>query len=219
MPNFFPLIGTVTLLYPIGAETVQWADQSPTFLFSGVRGPAAGAAGLGVTGKGMQDGTLDRIRPLIVSVVEFSGMELVQVEMRREGIGLVLRLYIDKEGGVTLDDCVRVSRQVSAQLDAEDPISGRYTLEISSPGLDRPLASERDFQRFAGQRVKVSTIAPLAGRRNFAGRLVGLVDSVVRLLLEDGHEVDIPKDLIAKARIVADFEVAGARVGARGRHE
>lgn len=166
----------------------------------------------------MQEGTLERVRQLAGSVVEFSGMELVHLEMRREGNGLVLRLYIDKEGGVTLDDCARVSRQVSAQLDAEDPITERYTLEVSSPGLDRPLTAERDFQRFAGRQVRLSTIAPLTGRRNFAGRLVGLVDSVVRLVLEDGQEVDIPRDQIAKARIVADFEGTGARITPRGRH-
>lgn len=166
----------------------------------------------------MLEGTLDRVRPLVGGVVEFVGMELVNLEMRHEAGGLVLRLYIDKEGGVTLDDCARVSRLVSAQLDADDPIPGRYTLEVSSPGLDRPLTSERDFQRFAGQVVRLSTIAPLDGRRNFSGRLIGIVGSSVRLRLEDDREVDIPKDQIAKARIVADLDKSGSRTAARGRH-
>ena len=166
----------------------------------------------------MLEGNLDRIRPLVAKVVEFAGMELVHLEMRHEAGGLILRIYIDKEGGVTLDDCARVSRQVSAQLDADDPVPGRYTLEVSSPGIDRVLSTERDFQRFAGRQVRLSTIAPLGGRRNFAGRLVGFVDSAVRLELPDGQAVDIPKDQIAKARIVADFQKVGARIAARGRH-
>jgi ribosome maturation factor RimP len=166
----------------------------------------------------MLEGALDRIRPLVGGVVEFAGMELVQLEMRHEAGGLVLRLYIDKDGGVTLDDCARISRLVSTQLDVDDPIPGRYTLEVSSPGLDRPLTSERDFQRFAGKDITVSTIAPMDGRRNFRGRLIGLVGSSVRLLLEDDREIDIPQDQIAKARIVASFDSSGSRLAARGRH-
>ena len=177
-----------------------------------------GAAGSRRRAKTMQDDTLERIRHLVGGVVEFAGMELVNLEMRHEAGGLILRLFIDKEGGVTLDDCAQVSRQVSAQMDADDPIPGRYTLEVSSPGLDRPLVSDRDFQRFAGQRVRLSTVAPLQGRRNFAGRLVGLVGPAVRLVLEDGQEVDIPRDLIAKARIVADFEKFGTPLATKGRH-
>jgi ribosome maturation factor RimP len=107
---------------------------------------------------------------------------------------------------------------VSAQLDSEDPIPGRYTLEVSSPGLDRPLTSEKDFARFAGRQVKVTTVVPLEGRRNFAGRLVGLADAIVRVVLEDGQEVGIPKDQIAKARLVADHEQVGTHLAARGRH-
>jgi len=166
----------------------------------------------------MLDTTLERIRPVVRGVVEFAGMELVHLEMRREAGGLVLRLYIDKEGGVTLDDCARVSRQVSAQLDSEDPIPGRYTLEVSSPGLDRALTSDQDFVRFAGRQVRLTTIVPLEGRRNFAGRLVGLHEATVRLVLEDGQEVGIPKDHIAKARLVADHEQVGTHLAARGRH-
>jgi ribosome maturation factor RimP len=166
----------------------------------------------------MVDATLERIQPIVRGVIEFAGMELVHLEMRHEAGGQVLRLYIDKEGGVTLDDCARVSRQVSAQLDSEDPIPGRYTLEVSSPGLDRPLTSEKDFARFAGRQVKVTTVVPLEGRRNFAGRLVGLADAIVRVVLEDGQEVGIPKDQIAKARLVADHEQVGTHLAARGRH-
>jgi ribosome maturation factor RimP len=165
----------------------------------------------------MQGDILARIEPAVNGIVESSGMELVHAEIRREGGRLVLRLYIDKEGGVTLDDCARVSRLVSAQMDAEDPIPDRYTLEVSSPGLDRPLNRDRDFARFAGHQVRVSTAAPLEGQRNFAGRLQGLAEGIVRLVLEGGREVAIPRDLITKARL-ADDDVFGTTTGARGRH-
>jgi ribosome maturation factor RimP len=144
---------------------------------------------------------LDRVRTMAREILEFAGMELVHLEMKREPGGLLLRLYIDRDGGVTLDDCARVSRQLSVQLDVEDPIEGRYTLEVSSPGLDRPLLSDRDFARFAGRQIRLSTLVPLEGRRNFQGRLDGLVDGSVRMTLEGGHRVDIPRDQVAKARL------------------
>jgi len=166
----------------------------------------------------MQEAVLDRIRSLVDDVVQFAGMELVHMEMRREGGGLTLRIYIDKQGGVSLDDCARISRQVSLQLDAEDPIRPRYTLEVSSPGLDRPLHSDHDFQRFAGRKIRLSTIALLSGRRNFAGRLVGLVDGAIRMVLEDGEEVAIAKELVARAHLEPDYDGIGEHAAARGRH-
>jgi ribosome maturation factor RimP len=166
----------------------------------------------------MQDDILARIEPVVSRIVEFAGLELVHLELRREGAGLVLRLYIDREGGVGLDDCARISRQVSAQLDVDDPIQGRYMLEVSSPGTDRPLSRDRDFERFAGRRVRVTTHAPIDGQRNFIGRLEGLVENAVRLALEDGRQVAIPRDGIAKARLHDEPVAAGAKRGTRGRH-
>jgi ribosome maturation factor RimP len=145
--------------------------------------------------------TMEKVRTLAQEILGFLGMELVHLEMKREPGGLLLRLYIDKEGGVTLDDCAHVSRQLSAQLDIEDPIEGRYTLEVSSPGLDRPLVSEGDFTRFTGRRIRLSTRLPLEGRRNFLGRLDGLVEGSIRMTLEEGHQVSIPRDQVAKARL------------------
>jgi ribosome maturation factor RimP len=144
---------------------------------------------------------LDRVRKVAQDIVDFANMELVHLEMKREPGGLLLRVYIDKEGGVTLDDCARISRQLSVQLDVEDPIEERYTLEVSSPGLDRPLFSDRDFTRFAGRKIRLSTHLPLEGRRNFQGRLDGIVEGSVRLTLEDGRQVSIPRDQVAKARL------------------
>ncbi len=149
----------------------------------------------------MEAQVLERVREMARGILEFAGMELVHLEMKREPGGWFLRLFIDKEGGVTVDDCSRVSRQLSVQLDLEDPIPQRYTLEVSSPGLDRPLYSDRDYARFAGRRIRLSTFAPVEGRRHFVGRLVGLAEGVVRLALEDEREIAIPRDKVAKARL------------------
>jgi ribosome maturation factor RimP len=167
---------------------------------------------------GMQDDILARIEPVVTGIVEYAGLELVHIELRREGAGLILRLYIDKEGGVGLEDCARVSRQVSAQMDVDDPIHGHYTLEVSSPGPDRLLSRDRDFERFTGHRVRVTTHAPIDGQRNFIGRLEPPGSGTVQLALEDGRSVTIPRDQIAKARLHEEPEFIGAKRGARGRH-
>jgi ribosome maturation factor RimP len=163
----------------------------------------------------MPDELHARIEAMVGEVVGFAGMELVHLEFRREGAGLVLRIYIDKEGGVTLDDCARVSRLVSSQLDADDPIPNRYTLEVSSPGLDRPLVRDQDYSRFAGRLIRLTTAAPLQGQRRFSGRLIGLAEGSVRLALEDGREMAIPREQVAMARLADDvFEKSP---GTRGR--
>jgi ribosome maturation factor RimP len=164
----------------------------------------------------MQGDALERIREMARGILEFEGMEYVHLEMKQMGGGAVLRLFIDREGGVTLDDCTRISRRLSAQLDIDDPIAHRYTLEVSSPGLDRPLFSDRDYQRFAGQQVRVRTVSPHDGRRQFVGRLVGLIDGVVRLVADGDEEIALPKEQIAEARIVPDFGRSKGRRGGRG---
>ncbi|MFQ5878267.1 MAG: ribosome maturation factor RimP [Acidobacteriota bacterium] len=162
---------------------------------------------------------LDKIRETARGLVEFAGMEMVHLEMKRGPGGWVLRLFIDKEGGVTLDDCSRISRRLSAQLDVDDPIPHRYTLEVSSPGLERPLFSDRDFERFAGRMLRLSTREPLAGgRRNFRGRLLGLRDGVVHLALEGGEEIAVPREQVASARLELDETRLRASTGTRGRH-
>ena len=149
---------------------------------------------------------LDSVRRVARPILDYAGMELVHLELKREPGGLLLRLYIDKEGGITLDDCARISRQLSVQLDVDDPIENRYTLEVSSPGLDRPLFTDRDFTRFAGRQIRLSTLVPLDGRRHFQGRLDGIADGAVRLTLEGGREVAIPRDQVARARLEVEIE-------------
>lgn len=132
------------------------------------------------------------------------GLEIVDVEFQREAGGRVLRVFIDKPGGVTLDDCEALSQRLSQRLDEVDPIQESYSLEVSSPGIERPLKKPQDYARFAGRLVHVRTYGPVDGRRNFRGELLGLEDDVVVIRLEQG-EVRIPLQQVAKARLVAQF--------------
>jgi ribosome maturation factor RimP len=138
------------------------------------------------------------------------GMELVDLEYMRVGRDMVLRLFIDKEGGVTLDDCAGVSRELSEVLDVEDIIPDHYTLEVSSPGLDRPLKKVADYEKYKGRLVKIRTFEPLpddAGnkRKTFLGELKGLENGIVLLKLKEGQGAAVPFEKIAKANL--DFEI------------
>lgn len=144
---------------------------------------------------------VERVRLLAQPILAGRGLDLVDVQFRREAHGWVLRLYMDRPGGVTLDDCQRVSEELGDHLDVEDVIDHPYHLEVSSPGLDRPLTRDADFVGFAGRAVRVRTRDPLEGRRNFRGRLAGLVEGAVLLDLADGRQVRIPRGLIEKARL------------------
>lgn len=131
------------------------------------------------------------------------GYELVGIEYQGGGRGGLLRLYIDSEQGITVDDCERVSRQVSGILDVEDPIPGQYRLEVSSPGLDRPLFRLEHYARFVGERVKLRLREPRAGRRKFAGVIERVEGGAVVIRREDdpGELVLEPAD-IEKANLV-----------------
>jgi ribosome maturation factor RimP len=143
----------------------------------------------------------DMLEPGIRSL----GYELVGVEYQSGGRGGgLLRVYIDSEDGITADDCQKVSYQVSGVLDVEDPIPGHYTLEISSPGLDRLLFRPEDFERFAGQLVKLRAASPVNGRRNFKGRLVGMRDGQV-VIEQDGEEVSLAYEQVDQARLVPEY--------------
>jgi ribosome maturation factor RimP len=146
-----------------------------------------------------------RVRTLAEPILTDLGLELVDAEFRRETHGWVLRLYMDKPGGVTLDDCQRVSEELGDHLDVEDFIGYPYHLEVSSPGIDRPLTRDQDFVRFVGQEARVSTREDLQGRHNFRGRLAGLLDGAVLLDLPDGQRVSIPRELILRARLQPDL--------------
>lgn len=142
---------------------------------------------------------------LFEPVVTGMGFELVEIEYQPHPKNGVLRLYIDKESGILIEDCSDVSQQISALIDVEDPISGHFNLEVSSPGLDRPIRKIEDFQRFSGEVVKIKTGMAFEGQRNFKGRLQGVNDNQVVIECED-KEVQLPVTAIAKARLVPDFD-------------
>ena len=153
---------------------------------------------------------LDKIRNVIGRVVQGMDYELVDVEWTNQS-GWILRVYIDGPGGVTLDDCTRVSHQLSTTLDVEDLIEARYSLEVSSPGLDRPLRKESDFRRFVGQKAKIRTRHPVGeNRRNFSGTLIAVENGRVRIDVGD-QVCDVPVDDVEKANLVYDFNTEQGR--------
>src|SRR5690554_3960825 len=114
------------------------------------------------------------LKQVIEPLLQDEGMSLVELQWGRRGKGWVLTLFIDKEGGVTLDDCAHISHQVGERLEADSLIDHAYTLEVSSPGLDRPLRTLADYERFQGRLVKIVTLVPVQGRSTIIGRLQGL---------------------------------------------
>ena len=151
----------------------------------------------------MQSALKERLINLLESPVTAMGYELVDVDARVGGNGL-LRLYIDQEAGVDLEDCELVSRQIGALLDVEEAMPGSYTLEVSSPGLDRPLRTAEHFVRFMDQEAKIRLAIPVDGRRNFRGHLRGVEDDSV-LIDVDGVRWQLPLTDIAAAHLVPEF--------------
>jgi ribosome maturation factor RimP len=142
---------------------------------------------------------------MLAAVVETMGYELAGVEFHPRRGNALLRIYIDSENGISLDDCQRVSHQVSGVLEVEDPITGRYTLEVSSPGLDRPLFEAAHFDRFAGSEVSIQLRDLLDGRRKLLGRLLGMRDGDVVIVDSEGREWRAPLERIEKARLVPEL--------------
>jgi len=138
---------------------------------------------------------------LLEPSIERLGYELTDIELKLGGRSGLLRIYIDKDDGVDIDDCEVVSHQVSAILDVEDPIPGNYTLEVSSPGLDRTLTKPAHFRRFMGEDIKVKLRFPLDGRRNFCGALKSADDDVIEVEV-DGESYRLPISTIESARLV-----------------
>ncbi len=151
-----------------------------------------------------------KVEELIQPLLGAFGVELVDLEYKREGRQMVLRLYLDKPGGITLDDCAEVSREFSTILDVEDCIPGEYTLEVSSPGLNRPLKKHSDYEKAVGRLVKVKTFAQVADekgnlRKTFLGTLQGIEGDAVVILLTEGQRAVIPLTQVAKAHLEFEF--------------
>jgi ribosome maturation factor RimP len=169
------------------------------------------------------EGVTEMVRSVATGPVRAEGVELVDLEFRREPAGWVLRLFIDKTGGVGVEDCQRVSELVGTLLEVEDPIPHAYTLEVSSPGLTRPLRGPQDWAGVVGALVKVVTHEPVEQRQSFLGRVLAAAPDAVRLDVE-GSEIEVPHALIARARLEVDWppaRPAGRRGGKakRGREE
>ena len=147
---------------------------------------------------------LKEIRQVIEPILESQGFELVDLEYRRETPGWVLRVYLDREGGVTLEDCTGVNHEVGAVLEVKDLIPNAYVLEVSSPGLTRPLKKPQDFDKFRNQLVKIKLFEPQDGRKNFKGTLLGLEENKVRVKV-DQQVFELPLERIAKANLEIDF--------------
>ncbi|MGB5882761.1 MAG: ribosome maturation factor RimP [Desulfobulbales bacterium] len=148
----------------------------------------------------MADTVAKRVGAVALPVLEEMGLELVEVQYRREQSGWVLRLIIDKQDGISLEDCAAVSREISQLLDIEDFVDQAYNLEVSSPGLNRPLKSMADFERFTGRKAKIKTIEPIAGEHVFIGRIKKTEGETI--ILEIGRkEVIMPFSQVARARL------------------
>ncbi|HEX9154436.1 MAG TPA: ribosome maturation factor RimP [Nitrospira sp.] len=150
--------------------------------------------------------TAEQIRGILDPILASLGLSLWDMEFQKHGPSWLLRIYIDREGtGVTLDDCEAVSRDLSAALDVEDVVSHAYTLEVSSPGLDRKLSKPEHFARFTGSAVKVKTYQLINGQKVFEGKLLGLSGDRVKVELRPGSVVEIPMGDIAKASLEVEF--------------
>jgi ribosome maturation factor RimP len=148
-----------------------------------------------------EDLVLTQAWPLAEALCKSEGLELVQLQYRREHSGRILRLFIDKPEGVTLEDCASVSRELGDLLDVHLPDLGPYHLEVSSPGPNRPLAREEDFERFRGQRAMIQTRNAINGQKNFSGVLEGLSGRTVRM--NTGQRmIAVPIDTISKAYLM-----------------
>jgi ribosome maturation factor RimP len=160
---------------------------------------------------------LEAVRRVAERVTSARGYELVDVEVKPEHGGHLVRLYVDREGGIGLDELQAVSEEISTILDVEDPIPTGYTLEVSSPGLDRPLKDARDYQRFVGQLAKVWASEPIDGRRHWTGRILGLEEGVLRIRLEAEGDIEaaIPLAVVTRGRL--EVEMPGRHGGGPGR--
>jgi ribosome maturation factor RimP len=148
-----------------------------------------------------------RITELAEQIAASMGMEIVLLEIKGEGNHSMVRTFIDQPGGISLDDCERFSRRFSVSLDVEDWIPFSYVLEVSSPGVNRPLVKQADFQRFCGKNARVQTRYPIEGQRNFKGRIAGVIEGRLELEVIPGKQIEIALVDIEKANLVADLSM------------
>ena len=155
---------------------------------------------------------VEQVRTLAAGVAATLGLDIFDVQFRREAAGMVLRIQVDRPGPaaaaeecVSVEDCARVSRDLSAVLDVEDAVPVAYILEVSSPGLDRPLRAADDYRRFAGRRAKVVMREAVDGHPFFKGRLDGVADHDVLVVTDDGRQHRVPLSIITRANLEVEF--------------
>ncbi len=151
------------------------------------------------------ESVIEEATRVIEPVLDELNFELVDVEYLSEHGRWILRIFVDREGGITLNECARVSREVGDLIDMKDVFNHEYVLEVSSPGLNRPLKKEKDFHRAVGKKLKVKMVAPIRGRRNFTGCLRDFRDGILHLELENDL-VPLTRTDVEKANLVYDFE-------------
>lgn len=147
---------------------------------------------------------VEKVAQAVAPIIEEANLELVDVEFVKEGGNWYLRVFIDKLGGVDLDDCQAASEKIDALLDELDPISQAYFLEVSSPGLERPLKKPQDFERFQGHLVHVTTFAPIDGVKSFTGKLVGYSEEGIMLEVK-GKQIVLPHQQVSASRLAVEF--------------
>lgn len=146
-----------------------------------------------------------KIESIILPLILNENIELVDLEFLKEGPNWFLRVYIDKEGGVTIEDCETISRLIEKKLDDNDPIEQPYILEVSSPGIDRPLKKDEDFIKYKGEIVDIKLYKLLNGTKEFQGELLGLCDDVISIVDEEGTEFNFSKKDVALTRLAVIF--------------
>ncbi len=153
----------------------------------------------------MSKKTTEIIREIVEPVIENMNIDLIEVEFVKEGSKKFLRLYIDKQGGITLDDCENVSKTVSPLIDEADPIKEAYIFEVSSPGLDRPLKTEKDFIRYKGELVEVGLYSPIDGKKNFEGFLENKENDLLTIKTEKGNILNFDMKTVSKVNRTVRF--------------
>ena len=145
------------------------------------------------------------VAEIVLPITEKNAYELVDVEFIKEGINWYLRVYIDKPGGIVIEDCQTISEQLSEKLDLLDPIIQSYYLEVSSPGLERPLKKDKDFIKFKGELVEVKLFQPIEGKKLFEGELVGLIDNKISIKSDKGLGIMFERDKVSSVKRVLKF--------------
>jgi ribosome maturation factor RimP len=148
--------------------------------------------------------TKEELENVVSPVAEEEAMELVMVQVGRRRRKPSFRIFVDREGGVTLQDCVRLSHRISSVLDRDPAMRGAYSIEVSSPGMDRPIWTKEHFVRFAGEAVRLETVVPIEGRSRFRGRIMGVEGEAARIHLDEGEEKLFDLRALAQARLDLD---------------